>query len=201
MTKNKEITALQSYFTGENEHWNKYSFEMFCEVVKEGLFTDPEIPLQLINSTLIILNDNHKTPVKAIHLFFLEQDKYKLNLEQSLFIAEKAHKYIRISEFDQDLTEVKDLLQSHIERMESEQIKQKNIPLMGNIRGVLKELVQNEIKELPTLFEGLEPKQRINVLCKLIPYVLPKVETIHAQTGEPDHVDENTNNENGIFSW
>jgi hypothetical protein len=32
----------------------------------------------------------------------------------------------------------------------------------------------------------LEPVQRLNILCKLIPYALPKVESVTHKLGEPE---------------
>ena len=33
--------------------------------------------------------------------------------------------------------------------------------------------------------ETLDPKERLNVVCKLMPYIFPKVETVHPTEGEP----------------
>ena len=60
-----------------------------------------------------------------------------------------------------------------------------NKPLTGNIRDTLKELMQKELEQLATLKE-LEPVQRLNILCKLIPYVLPKVESVTHIQAEPE---------------
>ena len=48
-----------------------------------------------------------------------------------------------------------------------------------DLRDSLKALMQKEIKALPTSLEKLEPKDRLNILCKLLPYVFPKVESVH----------------------
>lgn len=53
-----------------------------------------------------------------------------------------------------------------------------NKPSTGCIRGNLKELPQKELEQLPGTFNELETAQRLNVLCKLMPYVLPKVESV-----------------------
>ena len=53
------------------------------------------------------------------------------------------------------------------------------------MRERLKALVQNEIDRLPEHLEALEPKDRVQVLFKLMPYVFPKVETVHFKEGEP----------------
>jgi len=58
--------------------------------------------------------------------------------------------------------------------------------LTKELRNTLKELVQKEIKDLPKHLKTLEPKDRIIVLTKLMPYVFPKVQTVHLTQGEPN---------------
>ena len=53
------------------------------------------------------------------------------------------------------------------------------------LRNDLKAVMQKEIKNLPIILEGLEAKERLSVICKLMPFVFPKVETIHPTEGEP----------------
>jgi hypothetical protein len=53
------------------------------------------------------------------------------------------------------------------------------------LRETLKNIMQKEIEKLPETLEALEPKERINVVCKLMPYVFPKVEAVHPTEGEP----------------
>ena len=54
-----------------------------------------------------------------------------------------------------------------------------------SLREGLKELMQREIDNLPALLDQMEPKERINVICRLIPFVFPKLEAINANDGEP----------------
>jgi len=61
-----------------------------------------------------------------------------------------------------------------------------NQPIITNgLRGMLKDILQKEIAKLPEHFESLEPKERLNILCKLMPFVFPKVEAVHSTEGEP----------------
>ena len=64
-------------------------------------------------------------------------------------------------------------------------MKTKEQVLTNSLRETLKAIMQNEIEKLPETLEALEPKERINVLCKLMPYVFPKVEAVHPKEGEP----------------
>jgi len=64
-------------------------------------------------------------------------------------------------------------------------MKTKEQVLTMGLRETLKNIMKNEIKKLPEILEALEPKERMNIVCKLMPYVFPKVETIHPTEGEP----------------
>jgi hypothetical protein len=194
--KTKEIEALESYFKTENEHWNGYAFKMLCEVLQKGNFENTETPLQLLDKAANIFAEYRETPLKAVQTFASETEK--LNPDQRLFVYEWVYKYVRDTEFDEiDLTEVNALLKSQTERLKKDKPKvEYNKPLTGNIRDTLKELMKKELEQLPDTLEKLDPAQRLNILCKLIPYVLPKVESVTHMLGEPDNEIEN----NG-FNW
>ena len=64
--------------------------------------------------------------------------------------------------------------------------KNKEYILTMTVRETLKAIMQKEIERLPEQLETLEPKERLNILCKLMPFVFPKVENIHATDGEPE---------------
>lgn len=53
------------------------------------------------------------------------------------------------------------------------------------IRTVLKSVINKELLNIEKFFEGLPPKERIELVIKLIPYVLPKVENVSYSLGEP----------------
>lgn len=196
--KAKEIESLEGYFKTENEHWNGYALEMLCEVLQQGNFENPETPLQLFDKAVNIFSEQHETPLKAVQEFATETDKQKLTPAQRLFVYEWAYKYLRQTEFEGlDLTEVKDILKSQTERLKNDKPKvEYNKPLTGNIRDTLKEMMQKELEQLPETLKELEPVQRLNILCKLIPYVLPKVESVSHTQGEPES--ETVNNG---FKW
>ena len=185
----KEVQALESYFKTENEHWNGYAFEMICEVLQKGNFENPETPLKLFSQSIDIFTEHFETPLKAVQLFEAETDKQKIDTVQKLFVFEWVLKYVKYSEFEKaDTDEIKDLLKSQTERLKVEVNKQPeyNKPLVGSIRDTLKELMQKELEQLPETLKDLEPVQRLNVLCKLMPYVMPKTESVKHNFGEPD---------------
>ena len=61
--------------------------------------------------------------------------------------------------------------------------------LTSEIRQVLKDIVSSEIENVPDLLSKMEPDKRLDYLVKLIPYVLPKVESCSHTTNEPLQLD------------
>lgn len=186
--KTKEIEALEVYFQTENDYRNGFVFEMFCEGMKQGVFENLELPLQLFDMGMDTIIEHAKSPLKGVQIFECELDKKELNAYQRFFVYEWVHKYLRQSEFeDLDLKPIKDLLKVQRDklRVENQPIK----PLTKNIRGLLKEMIQVELEQLPETLKGLEPKERLNIICKLMPFVLPKVESVSHELDEPDEFD------------
>ncbi len=57
--------------------------------------------------------------------------------------------------------------------------------LTSNLRERLKSIMLKEIERLPETLEGLDPKERLNVICKLMPFIFPKIESVSMSAGEP----------------
>jgi hypothetical protein len=57
--------------------------------------------------------------------------------------------------------------------------------LTAGLRDTLKLIMQKEIEKLPKHLETLEPRERVALLCKLMPFVFPKVESVAPTQGEP----------------
>jgi len=45
------------------------------------------------------------------------------------------------------------------------------------IREMLQEILEGELNNLPSLLEGVNPRDRLQFIAKLLPYVIPQVET------------------------
>jgi len=56
--------------------------------------------------------------------------------------------------------------------------------LTKELRAALKNILHQEIELLPDHFDKLEPKDRLELLVKLLPFALPKVEPESYQIGE-----------------
>jgi hypothetical protein len=67
--------------------------------------------------------------------------------------------------------------------------KEKNSPAMkpttDHLRTLLKGIMQAELETLPETLKQIPPHERVNIICKLMPYVFPKVEQVHPREGEP----------------
>ena len=65
--------------------------------------------------------------------------------------------------------------------------RQKGTPnrMTKELRSVLKNILYQEINDIEERFNLLEPKERIELLIKLIPYILPKVTNISHKEDEP----------------
>ena len=57
--------------------------------------------------------------------------------------------------------------------------------LTKELRTILKNVLYNELENIEELLETLEPKERIELVIKLIPFILPKVDKIGHTFNEP----------------
>ena len=57
--------------------------------------------------------------------------------------------------------------------------------LTKDLRTSLKNIFANEFEKIPELLESLQPKEKIEILIKIMPFVLPKIESVKMQSGEP----------------
>jgi hypothetical protein len=51
--------------------------------------------------------------------------------------------------------------------------------LTSELRTTLKEIIAGELDALPQTFEQLPAKERLEILIKILPYCLPKVDSIN----------------------
>lgn len=52
------------------------------------------------------------------------------------------------------------------------------------LRELLKDVLYTEFENLPDLLEGLSAKERVEVIIRLAPFVLPKVNPVGMSAGE-----------------
>jgi len=65
--------------------------------------------------------------------------------------------------------------------------RQKGTPnrITKELRTLLKDILYQELEQVQERLELLEPKERIELLIKLMPYALPKITSISHTTNEP----------------
>lgn len=56
----------------------------------------------------------------------------------------------------------------------------------GELRERLKAILSRELDRLPEMLEGLEPRDRIAALLRLMPFIFPKVDSVRMDRGESD---------------
>ena len=171
------MKAIDKYFKTENEHWNDAIFTLYNKVVKSGLFPDAEVPLKLFSDGINGMVNDNETPAKAVSEFI---DTLKsIDLPGQLLILNEAGHYFKNSVFDEgELSEITTLIDSYISKLNPEK------PQVANLREALKSIVKNELDALPETIKELEPLQRLNIVTKLLPYVMPKIESIHFEDVE-----------------
>jgi hypothetical protein len=57
--------------------------------------------------------------------------------------------------------------------------------LTKELRSVLKEVIYNELENIEERLDQLEPKQRLELVVKMMPYVFPKMESASHMINEP----------------
>lgn len=189
--KTNKVEALENYFKTDNEHWNGYALKTIRKALEKQLFSDFNKLMQLYESSINIASDTHREkPFEGLNLIIAEYDKNKLSTEQKIYLLEGVFEYLDCTEFDGWYSnEIQDLMKSQIAVYNNElknKLPEYNKPLTTNLRDTLKELIQKEMEQLPETLKALDAVQRLNILCKLMPYVLPKVESVKHTQGEPE---------------
>ena len=64
--------------------------------------------------------------------------------------------------------------------------------LSSELRKQLKAVVEAELEKLPAYLESLSDQDRLQILLKLLPFVLPKVQAVTMYAGEPMNNDWTT---------
>ncbi len=57
--------------------------------------------------------------------------------------------------------------------------------LTMDLREALKTIMQKEIQKLPEYLESLNNTEKLNFIFKMMPFILPKTESVKHNAGEP----------------
>lgn len=66
-----------------------------------------------------------------------------------------------------------------------EKVNEQTQTLASDLRAKLKMIVENELNQLPDTLAALPPEKRLDIVIKLIHFVLPKVASVEMDKGEP----------------
>ena len=130
--------------------------------------------MELYTEVLDTIQAHHDEPLKGDRAAEALMDKAGMNEEQRRTIYQAVHAYLKGSEFDVDLSVGIALLKGRTKVKEAE-------PWTKGTREGLQELVRRELAELPETLKALEPRDRIATLCKLLPYVFPKLNNVEGK--------------------
>jgi hypothetical protein len=182
--KTKSIPTIDELLQTKNKHYNEYAKKLITECISKQIFVEAEIALQKYVECLDVLICTD-TPFEAIKNVCTSLFR-ELSAKQCYFILKCLADFINPDNTtfnDWKLQqETYDIMKSHIVRLEKEFAK--NQLKIDDIRETLKTLMQNEISDLPQRLEALDNEKRIGIICKLIPYVFPKIETVEVSQGE-----------------
>lgn len=177
-TKNNTKSTIEDYLNTGSDHDDAFFLNVYLDAVKSDAFPDAEKPLKLFVDIRNALLDYADHPEKVIPVF--QQFTQGLTDAQKLFLAGNLHTYFKRTAFgtnDEDadyLTNISKPLSAYLERQKKESGQEKIQP--SDLRENLLELFQKEIANLPTYFEALTPKERMNMLCKLMPFIMSRAE-------------------------
>lgn len=180
----KEIEALESYYKTDNEHWNSYAFRLFCEVIQIGNIEPLEQPLRLFSDAIEVFLSHPGASLEAVNIIAIELDKSNISSTSKLLVYKWIIKYLSESEFDNcETIEVVQILKSKVAMMLQDS-EGKNRVYTMDIRETLKRIINEELISFNNTLEKLEPLERLQIVCKLIPYIVPKSQSIHPTYNE-----------------
>ncbi|WP_372752530.1 hypothetical protein [Labilibaculum sp.] len=61
--------------------------------------------------------------------------------------------------------------------------------LTKELRISLKNVIHEELQQLQNQLKSLDPKDRLDILIKLMPYALPKINTVNSTIDEPINIE------------
>ena len=188
--KKKDTPDVEQYLNFESEHDNRHALEVWLEAIRSGTFPDPAIPLKVFVELRKAFLKVAEQPAKVIPIF--EQHTNGMKGNEKLFIARHLLNYFEHTVFAENendeletyLTNISKPLDALLTRLRREAGITNDNPHTNDLRRLLKGIFRQEIERLPEYLQSLETKDRVNVLCKMLPFVLPKVESVHFEEGE-----------------
>ena len=110
------MLAIEAYFKTDNDHWNEYTFDMYCMNIQQGVFENPELPLKLFTQSIRSIEEQYETPIIAVSVIVEDMNNNSLTEEQQQFILEWINKFILGTDFEEaNATKILKILQAKVE--------------------------------------------------------------------------------------
>lgn len=52
--------------------------------------------------------------------------------------------------------------------------------LTGTVKEMITQFIENEVRHLPVFLNQMEPKEKADLVLKLLPYIIPKIASVDA---------------------
>jgi hypothetical protein len=192
--KTQSVSTIDELLQTKNKHYNKYAQKVVTECISKDIFPDVNTALNTYADCLklIVCADKPVEAARAVMYRLYHMQTPEFTDRQRYFILQHVADYINPyhATFGKWKLQEKtyEMLKSHIARLEKGL--GNNRLKTADIMETLKTLMQKEISELPQRLEKLDDEKRLGIICKLMPYVFPKVETVEASRGENKQWDE-----------
>lgn len=191
MKKQKTAPDVEQCLNFGSEHDNKHALGVWLDAIKTSTFSDPATPLKVFVELRNALMQVSDEPAKVILVF--EQHTNEMKGTEKIFVAWHLLYYFNQTVFAENendepetyLTGISKPLDALLTRLRKETGIKSDDPMTGDLRRLLKDTFRQEIERLPEYLQSLETKDRVNAICKMLPFVLPKVESVHFSEGEP----------------
>lgn len=181
MKTKKVKKSIKHYYQTDNDWHNKKVIDLIADIKENGNFESLFEPLEFHNMGVNNFPQYAIEPLSYIEQLEIHAAKFKFDEKQVYFLLSAISNYIQFTDWEED--GVEDESQSQFIKIFEADIKRKEKdlakliptkPEINNLRDSLKEVIYKQLEELPQHLEGMTPKERYNVICKLMPFVLPR---------------------------
>ncbi len=186
--------TIESYYqTGSD--WHKENIiNLVAELKEEGNFEDLHQPIRLYQLGIDSFLKYPDSPTKVMVILEKQINKFAFDEKQAVFILDQIATYLNDTSWE-EVEEVAienerkeiflKVFEADINRRKKDLKQAQPKPLaVSDLRTSLKGIFHTELEKLPDYFEELTPKEKLHFLCKLMPYVMPKVEAVSHDHGE-----------------
>lgn len=187
--KQKNAQNVQEFLNDLSEYDREQVQKMWIEALQTDCFNDPLTPLAIFRDMRPDLLNVRNEPGLIAAAF--EKHTEGLNTAQKQFVAQKTLAYFKTTVFDDDpeagleyvIIQTLNALNKRLKRTKSSE---SDHGKTATIRQTLYNILQGEMERIPEYLAQLETKDRLNILCKIMPYVLPRIESITLEAPDDD---------------